>query len=511
MSNIKQAQTDEWRPVRTHAVLRRFRRGPGKTKRFAGQQEGEKLRRIVRPHPVFFVRSVVPLLLALVFLGLVSWIESTNALPGSVFPVLYLISGLFIIASAAFGVYRIFDLWWVNVDIVTNKRLLSWHGLLIPTRDETTLDKVQQVAVDQPLLGRILSYGTVHIYLAGGKALLFKNVPDPGGIRDDIEGIRQSYQVAKPAKPLPLPPAEPILASRLGTLAQEEPVPQLPDADAKWAHRRSASKVRSPLRRFGGPLRLECDVHYDVEEHTVVYIQRAWQVLAMRLILPGLLLLGMLAGALKAGVASDLFAIAFLVILVIMGLMIINFIDDVFILSNKRIIDIDRKFIIFSEQHSIVTYDRISKIEVRSPNIIWLAMDIGNLFIETQGNNPNIHMRHIAHPFFIQDKIYQIKEFKEKVQKIKSKNERKIELNEWFSTVLSTFRGVPNLQSLDLLTAIERAEEFGMELVVIDESSDYPDVGPGHILMQTPLPGTIVNVDPHNPQGKPQIHVILSW
>ena len=77
--------------------------------------------------------------------------------------------------------------------------------------------------------------------------------------------------------------------------------------------------------------------------------------------------------------------------------------------------------------------------------------------------------------------------------------------------MLSTFRGVPNLQSLDLLTAIERAEEFGMELVVIEESSDYPDVGPGHILMQAPLPGTIVNVDPYNLQGKPQIQVILSW
>src|SRR5262249_26088153 len=133
-----------------------------------------------------------------------------------------------------------------------------------------------------------------------------------------------------------------------------------------------------------------------------------------------------------------LFAIAFFVILIVIGLMILNYVDDVFILTNKRIIDINRRFIILSAQHDITTYDKISKIEVRSPNIIQLALDIGNLFIETQGDNPNIRMRNIPHPFFIQDKIYEIKGFKDKVERIRSKNERKGELTEWFSALVAT-------------------------------------------------------------------------
>lgn len=511
MSNNKQTKTNEWLPVRTHAVLRRFKRGPGKTKSFFGQQKDETLRRVVHEHPIFYLRAGLPFLLSLIFLSLVVWIETTNTLPGSVFPVLYLISGLFIVGSLVYGIWRIFELWWVNVYIITNKRVLTWRGLFSPTRDETTLDKVQQVAVEQDLRGTILSYGTVRVYLAGGKELILKNVPDPKSVRDDIEGISQSYKAVKQAKPPPPPPAETAMASTLGKLAKKDPLPQLPDADEKWAHLRSSTTVRGPLRRFGGPFRLKCDVHYDAEEYTVMYIPRSRHVIVIRLIIPALLLLVTLVGMLKA----ILFVIAFFVILVIMGLMIINYIDDIFILTNKRVIDINRRFIFLGEQDVITTYDKISKIEVRNPNVILLALDIGNLFIETQGNNPNISIRTISHPLFVQDKIYEIKGFNEKVDKVKRTNDRKDELNEWFSEVLTTLeqrvtiRGVPNLQSLDVLTAIERANELGMEIVVISESAIHPNMGSGKVMTQIPAPGTVMNIDPANPE-KPQIQVTLS-
>ncbi len=355
----------------------------------------------------------------------------------------------------------------------------------------------------------------MHVYLAGGKELILKNVPDPKGVRDDIEGISQSYKAVKQAKPPPPPPAEAAMASTLGKLAKKDSLPQLPDADEKWAHLRSPTTVRGPLRRFGGPFRLKCDVHYDAEEYTVMYIPRSPHVIVIRLIIPALLLLVTLVGMIHAENYLILFVIAFFVILVIMGLMIINYIDDIFILTNKRVIDINRRFIFLSKQHDTTTYDKISKIEARNPNFILLALDIGNLFIETQGNNPNISIRTISHPLFVQDKIYEIKGFKEKVDKVKRADERKDELNEWFSEVLTTLeqivaiRGVPNLQSLDLLTAIERANKFGMEIVVISESAIHPNMGSGKVVTQIPAPGTVVNIDPANPE-KPQIQVILS-
>ncbi len=199
----------------------------------------------------------------------------------------------------------------------------------------------------------------------------------------------------------------------------------------------------------------------------------------------------------------------------VVGLVIISYIDDVFILTNKRIIDINRKLIILSEQHDTTTYDKISKIEVRSPNIIQLALSIGNLYIETQGANPNIHMRHIAHPFFVQDRIYEIQNFKSKFDKAKNANDQKDTLKQWFSTMLGTIetkvasRGIPNLQSLDLWEAVARASQLGMRVVPIGESDSYPNVESGRIVMQIPPPGTVVDavIDTNE---KPQIQVILS-
>ncbi|HLX56190.1 MAG TPA: PH domain-containing protein [Ktedonobacteraceae bacterium] len=510
----QQAQTDEWRPERVHAMFRRFKRGPDKKKRFIGQQPDEVIRRVVREHPIFYLGSAVPLLLGFVVLGLAVWLEGGHALTGSIYSALDVIIGVYIIGAAAYCAYSIYKLWWVNVYIITNKRILAWRGFLNPTRRETTLDKVQQVAVEQEtLFSIVLNYGQVEVYLAGGKPLSLIKVPDPKGVRDDIQGIHQSYLASRPPKAVPPPVSNPAMAATLENLGKKEALPTLPNADTKYAHRHSPAKLRRPLRRFGGPLRIECEVTYEAEEYTVMYVTRSRWVLAVQLIIPVLLLLGCLLGALVARVIFGVFAIAFVALLVVIGLIIINYVDDVFILTNRRVIDIDRKFIFLYEEHAETTYDKISEIEVISPNAILLALSVGNIVVNTQGNNPNIHMRHISHPFYIQDKIYQIKGFKEKVDKVKTENKLKEDLSLWFGTVLSTLenkitsRGVPNLQSLDLWDAVERAGEFGMRVVPIGESADYPNIGSGKIVMQIPPPGTAMDI---NSPEKPQIQVILS-
>jgi hypothetical protein len=510
-------QHDEWKPERVHNVIRRFKKGPDKKPHFIGQEPDEVVRRIVREHYIFYWRTAIPLFLAIIVFGLLVWANTAQPQLSSIWHALEIFSAISIVIAALYSAYRIFELWWVNVDVITNKRILTWRGLLSPTKDETTLDKVQQVAVDQDSIFEVIfEFGTVHVYLAGGKALVLKHVPKPKEIRDDIEGIRESYQAGKKKKDAPPPVVDPQLKDVLATLAKNEELPKLPDADKRYEYRRKPGRLRGPLRTFGGPLRIPCDVHYDSEEYTVMYIQRSKIVLFYYLIVPILICIGLLIGALVARYLFGLFAIGFLAMAIVIGLEIINYVDDVFILTNKRIIDIERKLIFLFEQHDTSTYDKISKIEVKSPNVFELALDVGNLYIETQGNNPNIHMRRIPHPFFIQDKIYTIKGFKEKVDKVKASNDRKNDLNLWFSTVLSALetkvvnRGVPNLQALDLWAAVERASQFGMKVIPVGESSMFPAIPAGKIVSQIPPPGTLVQTDPDNPEEKPQIQVILS-
>ncbi len=510
------------RPKRVHAPLRRFYhvRGPGnkREERFVGQDEDEKIRRKVRKHKWFLFVAALPLISSiLLLLGLFA-LQARFPDFGPIWTVLEIIAGILILVTGVYFVYKDFILWWLNVDVVTDKRILTWRGFLHQTRQVTPLDKVQQVAVDQRTLWSILlSYGLVHVYLSGGQGLVLNDVPRPKEVRDAIEGIWQEFKQSQPPKE-PIPePQDKELAGALTKLAKYEPIPKLPDADAKWEHRRSSKMLRRPLRTFGGPLRIECDVHYDSEEYSVKYVQRSRWVLAVKLVVPVLLLLAALVTPLYVPAIFPFTAFGFVIVLVAIGLIIINYVDDVFILTNKRIIDIERNFIFFFEEHDTTTYDKIRDIKVISPNLIELALGIGDVFIETQGSdNPDIKMTHIAKPFNLQDEISEIRDTKEKVDKAKAKNERTEQLHTWFGTVLTTLetklvnRGVPNLQKLDLWTAAERASEFGMKVVPVGEDSSYPHIGSGKIVHQMPPPGTLLNVDPARPEERPQIQVVLS-
>lgn len=95
-------------PYSLSALLARTRRD----ETLRRQQEDETLRCIAREHPIFYIGSVVPLLLASLFLALVVWFETERVLPNSVYAVLYVIGGLAVVGSVAYGVYRIFELWW---------------------------------------------------------------------------------------------------------------------------------------------------------------------------------------------------------------------------------------------------------------------------------------------------------------------------------------------------------------------------------------------------------------
>ncbi|HEV2583613.1 MAG TPA: PH domain-containing protein [Ktedonobacteraceae bacterium] len=510
-------QTNLWKKKRVHRVIRRFKRGPDGKLHFDGQQPDEEIRRIVREHPIFSVRSALPFVVTLVFTGFFIWGNVTVPQLGIAWRLIEFLAAVALVVTGAYGGYRIFELWWVNVDVVTNKRILTWHGLLSPTRKETTLDKVTQVAVDQDSIFAILvNFGDVKVYLAGGKDLDLLKVSNPKEVRDDIEGIRQSYKEKLPKK-APIPTVQDAQVSEvLAKLAKPEEVPKMEDADKKWEHRRDPRKLRGPLRTFGGPLRIPCEVHYDSEEYTVRYVQRSRIVLVYSEIIPVAAMIFLVFGALTFHSLLTLFVVAFFVDLLVIGLVFINYIDDVFILTNKRIIDIERKFIIFYEEHDTTTYDKVAEMTVKSPNIFELAFNIGDLYIRTPGSNPDIYMKRVSDPFALQDEIYAIKGFKEKVDKVKAKNDQKDQLNEWFSTVLSKLdtrinnRGVPDLQSKDLWEAMAQAGELGMRVIPIGESERYPHVPAGKIVEQSPPPGTMVSMEHSDPDHKPQIHVIVS-
>ena len=69
---------------------------------------------------------------------------------------------------------------------VTDKRVIAKTGLVRRHSLELLLTKVESVGVDQPILGRLLNYGTITVVGTGGTKEKFKNIVDPMELRSQV-------------------------------------------------------------------------------------------------------------------------------------------------------------------------------------------------------------------------------------------------------------------------------------------------------------------------------------
>src|SRR5579884_1853233 len=385
---------DPWRSGRSRFSFRKSRRGRDLKWHFSGQQPDETVTLVVRRHWWFLVRPALPFVAALLVFFMMVWLSTL--LPGNGmiwFGVDVMLFVLVVIAGIYFA-YKDLISWWFETYIITNKRIISSKGLLQPVRQITPLEKVQQVGMGvDSMTGFLLGFGTIHLYLQGGD-LEMKDVPNPKRIRDAIQGISDAINAKKPKKPEIPKPQDPVLAAVLENLSKTKPPPSLPNADENIPlPRRMVDGFIGPRRTFGGPLKLPCDVRYLAGEYTVKYIQRSQYVLWRKLALPALLLVVVLPFSLftPASIAMSpllmtywwlLSGLVVLGLLIFMGLMYMNYADDVYIVSNRRIIDIDRTYAFFYERRIETEYKNIRDIKVRVPNVIERFLDIGDVVVE---------------------------------------------------------------------------------------------------------------------------------
>ena len=93
---------------------------------------------------------------------------------------------------------------------VTDKRVLGKVGFVERESDETLLSKVEAIAIDQGVIGRILGFGTVTITGTGGTQESFPRISEPLEFRRQIQSqiIAQEERRGSPA-PAPAGSVEP--------------------------------------------------------------------------------------------------------------------------------------------------------------------------------------------------------------------------------------------------------------------------------------------------------------
>ncbi len=479
---------------------------------FSGQAADENILMVVRRHWWFLVTPALPFLACILLFFIITGFAVSNPSLATLWLVIEVIAFLAVIVTGVWFIYKDFVAWWYDVYIITNKQLVSAHGLLEPKRQKTPIERVQQVGVNvTSILGLLLKFGTVRIYLTGGQ-LDIKDVPDPGAVRDAIRGISEAIQARKPKEAPPPTPVDPDMAELLNTLAKPKNVTPLPDPDKDLPplpRRRGEEEYMGPRRTFGGIFHVPCHIRYVHGERTVKYVQRSRHVLWRNILAPVVLLLLIVPTSILApglGVIPPaawgywwlITGLIVLALLIGIGLLYFDYIDDVYILTNRRVIDIHRKFVFFFETRLEAEYKSVRDVQVKIPSVIERFFDIGDVSIETPGNSPDIVLKSVDHPFLLQDEIIGIKDYKDKADAAKKENDEKKLLHKWFSSVIVKLeesdkgRGTPDLRNMDLLTAMSCAQEYGLDVSIQGEAVDHPDIPPGHVVRQEPPAGTIM-------------------
>jgi uncharacterized membrane protein YdbT with pleckstrin-like domain len=85
---------------------------------------------------------------------------------------------------------------WTSEFAVTNRRVLIKVGLISRRTVELNLTKVESVAVDQGILGRILGYGTIIVIGTGGTRERFENISAPLAFRHAVNLATEALQTA---------------------------------------------------------------------------------------------------------------------------------------------------------------------------------------------------------------------------------------------------------------------------------------------------------------------------
>jgi len=92
---------------------------------------------------------------------------------------------------------------------VTDKRVLGKVGFIERESDETLLSKIEAIAVDQGVIGRILGFGTVTITGTGGTQEVFPRISEPLEFRRQIQSQIIALEERRGSPPAAAALAEP--------------------------------------------------------------------------------------------------------------------------------------------------------------------------------------------------------------------------------------------------------------------------------------------------------------
>jgi membrane protein YdbS with pleckstrin-like domain len=459
---------------RTSPAVRRSRRAL----HFKGQLPDEQVIWIRHQHPLFLLTPAWPVLIGIVALAAAyQWVGAL--------PLVMVLAGAFTLVML--GRWFVVDLpgWYARKYILTDRRAIMMEHFYTPDRREAVLTNVLQITVDRPSPWLVaLNIGDVHVGVVGASVDM-TGVHRPRRLADSILLTQQEARRARAAQATSKAAQSPDLLSKLEERLDTIQEPTEPDD--------IPPPTPPPFRGF---LARNIPINLMPDEAVIDVIYRHWFVLIKRLVLPvgvGMvivssgLLTSFLGLLIPVNIGSPLVIIGAIIGLGWSLFVYLNYIDDVFVLTTHRLIDIDRVVFLLSEYSNDAPYNRVQDIHVEV-GFIGKILGFGTIVVETAGREHSLDMVGIPHPSLLMDRIFAlIGKAKEREQRTESQRQRREQLKLLASAFGALIVTVPDVRGQTVLQAIARAQAANLRLVV--ERERPVAQGPlGVVLEQMPLP-----------------------
>jgi hypothetical protein len=450
---------------------------------FRGQQPGERVILIAHPARVRLLLPAWPLALGLAALAGVPVARSAELLPDTVAGVAPAAVGLAtLLALGHWGLATAYP-WWCRRAIITDRRVIMQRGGVRLATQEIPLGQVQSARVELRTFGEmLLGYGRVTITAAGGDPLTLPALARPQTFAHLVMQSRAAHAPPVAAATSDAPIADPAVRDIIDRLAKAEAPPPLPALDppigAKW------------------PLRHAMTIPLEDGETVLGLISRHWWVLVCRAALP----LALLAGAALVALAgAGLGQPALLATAALVGLAgalwfllaYLNFVDDSFILTDRRLLDVQRRFFVLYEATDALEYGNIQEVRTLMPGAWARLVGYGTVQVSAAGTGAPIIMDGVPRPQRIEQAIEACRAAMQQRAQAAAANREKLELRDWFAAVVGEMVvAAPDLRGLTLEDAIERAYAIGLRLLVLGDSIVIPGLPAGIVVSQSPFPGS---------------------
>lgn len=186
---------------------------------------------------------------SLLTLGALAALGGSLFVSGGWFDTLLVWGGWLALLAGVVLLSRAFVIWASQRYVVTNQKVMKVSGVLRKTAAGSALEKINDTTIEQPLLGRLLDYGTVQVLTAADESnLRYRVMSKPMQFRRAILDAKQHYEQQQAQDIADAVRAGQQLAAQQPggqpAVGQTAAVPTLPGADA--ASQETGETVRSP-------------------------------------------------------------------------------------------------------------------------------------------------------------------------------------------------------------------------------------------------------------------------